>query len=417
MGNLLYKTLAGASPEGLPRVYFCTHPADRPAFLDITARELFAVQNCSLWYDTDPDHPLPDRDWQLELNQMQLFVVTVTARFLYEDCRARLVELPFALEQHIPVMPILREPGLAEDFSRLCGTVQALDPCTQDPTALPYPAKLHAFLESVLIGDELTAQVRQAFDAYIFLSYRKKDRQEARELMWQIHEEPFCRDVAIWYDEFLTAGEDFNRSIVEALQKSRLFAMVVTPHLNEEQNYVQRVEYPLARETGKAVMPVEMAATDRGELEKHFAGLPPCVSGQDKAALSEMLLKNLRDLALRPRPEDPRHDYFIGLAYLGGIDVEVNPDRRVWPGLAGAPVCPLAGRPGRGLSGPRRRRPVPLCPVLAGIGLAAPAGRRHHHLGDPGPGMPRHSGLHPQSGPCPAGTAAPSCRGKVLSFR
>lgn len=29
MGNLLYKTLAGASPEGLPRVYFCAHPADR----------------------------------------------------------------------------------------------------------------------------------------------------------------------------------------------------------------------------------------------------------------------------------------------------------------------------------------------------------------------------------------------------
>lgn len=327
MGNLLYKTLAGASPEGLPRVYFCAHPADRRAFWEITARELFAVRNCSLWYDTDPDHPLPDRDWQLELNQMQLFVVTVTARFLYEDCRARLVELPFALEQHIPVMPILREPGLAEDFSRLCGTMQALDPCTQDPTALPYPAKLRAFLESVLIGDELAAQVRQAFDAYIFLSYRKRDRQEARELMRQIHEEPFCRDVAIWYDEFLTAGEDFNRSIAEALQKSRLFALVVTPHLNEEQNYVQRVEYPLARKAGKAVMPVEMTPTDRGELEKHFAGLPPCVSGQDKTALSEMLLKNLRDLALRPWPEDPRHDYFIGLAYLGGIDVEVNPDR------------------------------------------------------------------------------------------
>ena len=43
---------------------------------------------------------------------------------------------------------------------------------------------------------------RHAFDAYIFLSYRKKDRRYANELMRLIHNNPECRDIAIWFDEF-----------------------------------------------------------------------------------------------------------------------------------------------------------------------------------------------------------------------
>lgn len=323
MGKLMYKTIAGAPPRDMPQVYFCANPLDLQDYFATTAAELFEVQSCALWYDADPVHPNPD--WQLELSQMQLFVVTVTSAFLYEDCRARLVELPFALQRHIPVLPILREPDLAEEFGRLCGNMQALEPCKNDLTALPYKEKLRRFLESVLIGDELAAQVRHAFEAYIFLSYRKKDRKVARELMQLIHQNEFCRDVAIWYDEFLTVGEDFNQSIAQALEKSRLFALVVTPNLNEEKNYVQQVEYPMARQSGKNVLPVEMVDTDRSELEKHFEALPPCVPGQDAALLSRRLLDNLQDLALRPKKDDPRHDYFIGLAYLGGIDVETDP--------------------------------------------------------------------------------------------
>lgn len=50
-------------------------------------------------------------------------------------------------------------------------------------------------------------------DAYVFLSYRKKDRKHAKELMRLIHANRFCLDIAIWYDGFLAAGEDFNAAI------------------------------------------------------------------------------------------------------------------------------------------------------------------------------------------------------------
>lgn len=306
MGELAYKTMAGAAPRGLPQVYFCAHPEDKDRFLEQTAAELHGVRNCALWYDTG--RPAPDRDWRLELGQMQLFVVTVTARFLHGDCRARQEELPFALQRHIPVLPILREPGLTGAFNALCGDLQALDPGTPDPTGIPYAHKLRRYLETVLIGDDLAAQVRRAFDAYLFLSYRKKDRRAALELMRLIHNDPLCRDVAIWYDEFLTAGRDFKSSIAQAMDQSLAVALVVTPRLNEDKNYVQRVEYPLARQSGKPVLPVEMEHTDRGELDKHFEGLPPCVSGRDEGALSRRLRECLGHAARAPGRDDPRQD-------------------------------------------------------------------------------------------------------------
>ena len=70
-----------------------------------------------------------------------------------------------------------------------------------------------------LVSDEMAEKVRAAFDAYIFLSYRKKDRKYANELMRLIHKNDFCRDIAIWYDEYLVPGEDFNNAITEALKR------------------------------------------------------------------------------------------------------------------------------------------------------------------------------------------------------
>ena len=71
---------------------------------------------------------------------------------------------------------------------------------------------------AILLGEERL----DAFAAKIFLSYRKKDRALARELMRTIHQDPLLRDVAIWYDEFLTLGEDFNAEIGSTIGYIRL---------------------------------------------------------------------------------------------------------------------------------------------------------------------------------------------------
>ncbi len=148
-------------------------------------------------------------------------------------------------------------------FSRGFGDLQYLDPKETDETRFRFDEVLETYVRSVLVSSELAEEVRAAFDAYIFLSYRKKDRRKAQELMRLIHCDPLCRDIAIWYDEFLTPGEDFNQAIGEMLEQNDMVALVVTPNLVNEINYVMTTEYPAVRKHRKLVMPVEMEKTDR----------------------------------------------------------------------------------------------------------------------------------------------------------
>ena len=115
-----------------------------------------------------------------ELEEMRLFVVPLTTNFLTKPCRARTEEYGFALEHHIPVLPIAMEPGLETLFPSVMegihpgyGQVQFLDRTAHTPGGIPYREKLKRHLEAILVGDQLTQAVRSAFDAYLFLSYRR----------------------------------------------------------------------------------------------------------------------------------------------------------------------------------------------------------------------------------------------------
>lgn len=321
MSQLHYKTRGNSTPQGKSRVCFCCHPADFEACFEPVSEEILGKQNCAIWYVSPSDLGegfLPD-----DLEQMQLLVIPVTCRFLKEPNYARDAAFPYAMEHHIPVLPLLQENGLESLFNEVCGDLQMLDKNNRDRTAIPYEEKLEKFLSAALVGDELAAKVRAAFDAYIFLSYRKKDRQYAKQLMRLIHKNDFCRDIAIWYDEFLTPGENFNDAIADALKKSCLFALAITPNVVNEPNYVMSIEYPMARDSAKPLLPVELAPTDREALLRNYAGLPECIRAEDEEALAE----SLRRIAVQENDSSPEHNFFIGLAYLAGIDVEVDHEK------------------------------------------------------------------------------------------
>lgn len=327
MSKLQYLTRGNSSPQGKPRVYFCGHPKEQEFFLKPISQQILALQNCAIWYDAEPETPCNWEELSSDLSQMQLFVMPVTERLLNQPNRAMDKEFPFAIKHHIPVLPLMQESGLEEKFQEKFGDLQFLDANAHDSTAIPFEEKLQKFLNSILIGDELAAKVRAAFDAYIFLSYRKKDRREAQKLMRLIHQNEFCRDIAIWYDEFLVPGENFNEAIADALQKSKLFTLVVTPSLLENPNYVMTTEYPMAKTAEKPILPVEMTPTSRPELESCYESMPSCTKGEDAPALTESLTAALREVAIRKNDDDAQHNYFIGLAYLAGIDVEVDNHR------------------------------------------------------------------------------------------
>ncbi len=304
-------------------------PRTLKSFFETIVKEILDRQDCAVFYPEPGTQPEDVEDYELRLKEMQLFVVPVTTKLLTQKNRAMDVDVPFAFENRIPVLPLMQESGLDDIFNKKFGDLQYLDKNNSDPTAIPYEEKLTKYLDAIIVGDKLAKKVRAAFDAYIFLSYRKKDRRYAQELMRLIHQNDFCRDIAIWYDEFLTPGEDFNDAIKAALEKSGLFALAVTPNLINEINYILNIEYPMAQEMGKNILPAEMEPTDREKLREMYPDIPDVVVRSDKQTLYDRLMTSLKGLAIAENDNDPQHNFFIGLAYLGGIDVEVNHERAV----------------------------------------------------------------------------------------
>lgn len=333
MPVLQCKTKGNESSRGLPRVYFCCHPKDLDRFFTELSDELLQAQHCSVWYAGE-DIPRDEEFW-LDLEEMNLFFLPVTADLLYTDSTAMRLELPFAIRHNIPILPVMLEEGLVVDFNKneLLHNRQYLDKFDPDPTALPYREKLKNNLQVRLISDEQAQRIRKAFDARLFLSYRKKDRAHAQKLMELIHRQEAYRDVSIWYDEFLKSGEDFNAGIEQALNDSQLFVLTVTPNVLEyvpdeagilQKNYVAREEFPRADTAGIPIVPVQMVTTDPEALAKMFEKQLQCADAHSGDALRLALEAGLDPEKLRRNDADPCHNYLIGLAYMTGLDLEKN---------------------------------------------------------------------------------------------
>lgn len=314
-----------------PKVYFTCHKNDFDASFDKICDDIFRTHDCVVYYTENMDEPFDEEEKEVTLGRMNLFVIPVTFRLMNESNRAMACDFDYAKRHHIPVLPIMLEPGIDEIYSKPenFGERHYISPFSNDSTERNYEEKLKNYLDTVLINNEMAERIRAAFDAYVFLSYRKKDRRYANELMGLIHSRPEFYDIAIWYDEFLTPGESFNAAIEKNLRDSGIFALLVTPNLLEEPNYVMNREYPMARSEGKIILPAEMEETDKWELCKKFEGIPECICPMNDEESKERFLQSIMKIATSANDHDPEHNFLIGLAYLEGIDVEINRERGV----------------------------------------------------------------------------------------
>lgn len=320
MERLAFKTRNNESPQGKQRIYFTCAPGDHDKLFNDISRDILKVQDCVIFYkEAQESHLNPNE----ALKDMRLFVLPITRNLLMTPNRAMDEEVPFALNNNIPILPLMQENGLEELFNERFGNLHFIDKVKFD-TEDEYFEKLRQSISSKLIGDELVEEVRSAFDAYIFLSYRKKDHKYAKELIKLIHRNGFCRDIAIWYDDFLVPGEDFNIAIDNALKKCKLFALVVTPNLTKEENYVMKIEYPMALQLDKTIIPTEFSLTDKDKLKLFYEHIPDCIDSKNTGLLRDALQSALCNIDLRKNDNDPKHNFLIGLAYLNGIDTDVN---------------------------------------------------------------------------------------------
>ena len=337
MAEFKVKTKGNADPHGKARVYFCCHPEDFDRYFDKICEDVFRTHDCAICYTEDMNEPLDQINISEDLKRCHLFLVPVTKKLLTTPCRAMQVDLAYAKANDKSILPFMMEEGigslyeLPENFDKL----QYISPYSTDATAISYEMKLKKLLDEKLLNQEMIKRIKEEFDSYIFLSYRKKDRGYANELMKAMHSIPGCRDIAIWFDEFIVPGEDWLKNINHALddvkQKSNLFTLLVTPHLFEYTemdgkmvpNFVMREEYPAAKDRGMNILPTEMEKTSIDDLRSNFEGVPDPVNTGDEQ-FSETMVSIIKDIANDANNDDPKHNYLIGLAYINGIDVEVN---------------------------------------------------------------------------------------------
>lgn len=327
-----------------PRVYFTCHPDDFEKHFKKICDDIFKTHDCAIYYTEDMTEIIADDEKEIDLGRNNLFVVPVTYKLLSTPNRAMNEDIPYALEMHIPVLPIMMDAGIDSYYSNKFRELQYLNPYSTDITEISYEEKLKKYLESVLVSKELSDRIRKAFDAYIFLSYRKKDRKYANELMRLIHSIPECRDIAIWFDEFLTPGESFKENIEKILDDSQLFTLLVTPHILEKvidekgiekDNFVIEVELPLAQKKkeekakqGKSggdivsVKAEDINETDEKTLKDK--DVTEIMDARSVDAFKKLFLEAIIRNGIRKTEDNPKHNFLIGLAYLEGIDVEVN---------------------------------------------------------------------------------------------
>lgn len=326
--NMLYR----------PRVFFSCHPMDFSDCFRGISKDILKHRDCTIFYEhrvLDLTGRTQEDTWKGVLPYCNLFVVPVTSNLLTKPNHVLDELIPFAIEKRIPLLPLLMEPKSDLEYlqNEQIGMLQYLSPMSLDPTQLNYEDKLKKYLDSVLVSEKTNQLIRNSFSSRIFLSYRKNDRLHANKLMQAIHALPQCRNISIWFDEFLPPGERFDRNIEEALNTCDLFMLVVTPHLlektvnaegMEQDNYILRVELPLAlkrkEETGLPIMAVQMESTDPDALAAIGIHSPEDFENP------EFLTRLLRMLPAEATNETctAEQEYLIGLAYLHGIDVEIN---------------------------------------------------------------------------------------------
>ena len=102
----------------------------------------------------------------------------------------------------------------------------------------------------------------------VFISYRHSDAEYAAVVIDLLLKET---DLAIWYDDNLSAGEKFDEEIRDALDRSIAMIQIVTPTYYEVGSYTVEKEIPYAKSAGLVLAAVCISTSDRlaAEITKH----------------------------------------------------------------------------------------------------------------------------------------------------
>ncbi len=316
---LKLRTRLNVSPAGRGRIMLYFHESQKTFIEQDFIEEILQMKDCAIYY---PD-PEDQTDQKEQPDSIQMILILITAPLL-EAADQVSAYLRKAREENIAVVPVLKEAVPVAQYENLFGQMHFLTWYQESNTQLPYKEKIAKALDQYLVTDEMRERIIRNFRKRIFLSYRKSDRDLARKMMVLLHGNEKIRDVAIWYDEMLDAGDEYNMAILDELKASDAFLLLTTPNVlknadDGQPNYVERIEIPAAKEFEKEIIAVETSPLESGWKERLTLTDQQCVSPAEAADRCVAMLG-----AGRMTDMTPEEQYLTGLAYLDGILVEKN---------------------------------------------------------------------------------------------
>lgn len=249
-------------------IYLSMHPADRYLYWEDLVNHLSA-DGYAIRYA-----PAPADGDAANLDNVDLVLLGVTEKYITWNNSGFVSEALAAMQQNIPILPIMLEAGIVNLFNTRCKKLHYIENVSGPLT----PKTLASVTEHVrrMLSD--ASPTDDAGKPKVFISYRKKDADALQRLVALLDAHPQREHITVWYDTNLNPGENYSTTIAQQVRSSDLFLMLVTPHILEPDNYIARVEYPMAKSAKKCILPIVMQPTDLQALYALFPDLPKCIT-------------------------------------------------------------------------------------------------------------------------------------------
>lgn len=304
------------------KLLFVSHPDDDRYYKELCKDIFKLVNQCEIWYLEGNE---TKEDLKFVLKEVNFVVIPITDRLLCADHTDIDMLIQTIVCQHIPVLPIVVEPINNRIYREKFDNIQYLDKYSSEESGISYIDKLKKRLDFCVVGELYEKQIQNAFDAYVFLSYRKKDRVHADYLIRSLHEYDEIRNIAIYYDEFLKPGEDWKDGLKLAIDKSDMFTIIETSNMLNENNFVRKEEYPYAVEKNKRINLIRCEELDEEKIANIFPAAEENMSIKEWERIVSLYRDLLKNKACRiSENDDILHRYFVALAYFYGISVEID---------------------------------------------------------------------------------------------
>jgi tetratricopeptide (TPR) repeat protein len=320
--------------NGLRTVFLYAAPEDvgkLPALAERIAHPKSGTKCRVKWLK--PASPVDEADLKNELTLSQVLIVYVTkslVSYINKRITKRGLPLPiqFMRDNHKPYFPIADVAENLEIYCKLDRPIHGLMESDID-----FDNKLKEQLSKYVLDEKTLKEIREkGIINQIFLSYRKDDVLAAQDLMREIHNFKGFDAISIWYDRFLNAGNLFDKEILDALDQSKAFTMVISPTITAKRedgsdNYVVKHEYPRAHEKKKPIVPIYLPdySCEHDDLKSVFKDIPELLAIEQTEPYLRSVFPDLPSVDTY----SSERLYLLGRAYLSGFYFEQDSKRAV----------------------------------------------------------------------------------------